>query len=92
MLIKSHFNVKYPTDGFVKIFLVLQDKPHQVIPSVSLAVNSLLAELTQKLVTVKFVFKRVPKLLKSKPRNILLSLLFCFKMPEYPKSTVRGSV
>lgn len=64
-----------------RLFSVLQDELHQVMPSVSIVVNSLLAELTQNLVAVKFVFKRVPKLLKSQPRNTLLPLLFCFKMP-----------
>lgn len=52
--------------AFYRLFSVLQDETHQVMPSASLAVNSLLAELTQNLVAVKFVFKRVSKLSKSK--------------------------
>lgn len=67
-----------------RLFSLLQDEPHQVLPSVSLVVNSLLAELTQKLVTVKFVFKRVPKLLNSKPRNIFASTFVLFQNARIP--------
>lgn len=67
-----------------RLFSVLQDETHQAMPSVSSVVNSLLAELTQKLVTVKFVFKSVPKLLKSKPRNIFASTPVLFQNATIP--------